>query len=316
MTNDDVRFDGRVILVTGGGRGLGQAQARLLASRGAKLVVADNGSAMDGEHPDAGLAETVVEEIKAAGGEALAFTDSLADESGAIGAVEACLSEYDRIDGLIHYASTCPAPSPPDQMSTEVLDKVMQINVYAGLFMARTAWPHMVRQGYGRLVFVPSAGSYGAPGALEYGTAKAAYYGMIRCLAVEGASHGLFVNGVSPAASTRMTAQLPDTPFWQWYRNAMAPEKVAAGAAFLLSEECSVTGESFAMGGGRIARISFAEADGVIAPEGTLEDVRRIMPQVMADSRFFYPKTLSERSAKVAALFGFDDAPVNYDLDD
>jgi hypothetical protein len=304
----DLRFDGRAILVTGGGRGLGRAQALLLAARGARVVVADNGASMDGGDPDKGPAEVVAAEIIAAGGEALAYTADLSDEGGAGEAVEASVRAFGRIDGIVHYASICPAPSAPDRLSTPVLDLVMRVNVYAGLFMARAAWPQMVRQQHGRIVYVPSAGSYGAQG-IEYGTAKAAYFGMIRCLALDGAKQGILVNGISPAARTRMTDQLPDTPYSRWYRSTMAPEKVAVGAAYLLSEECDITGEVFAMGGGRIARVTLAEAEGVIGSGSSIEQVRQAMPRVMADTSFFHPRNIAERSARVAALFGFEVDP-------
>jgi NAD(P)-dependent dehydrogenase (short-subunit alcohol dehydrogenase family) len=305
LTQDGIRFDGRAILVTGAGRGLGRSQALILASRGAKIVVADHGVAMDGEDPDESLAESVVTEITASRGEAIACAADIATELGANHAVEACLKAFGRIDGIVHYASTSPDLKTADRLSSRDLERVMCINPFAGLWMARSAWPHMVRQRYGRIVYMPSGGIYGALGNTDYAAAKAAYIGMMRCLALEGAKHGILVNAVSPSARTRMTERFHPSAYADWFFKTMTPEKVAVGVAYLLSENCDIHGEIFAIGGGRIARVTLAESEGVMGMGGSIEEVRDSMPRVMADTRFFYPKDLSERSVTVAGLFGF-----------
>ncbi|MBW8754361.1 MAG: SDR family NAD(P)-dependent oxidoreductase [Sphingomonadales bacterium] len=306
MAEDDIRFDGRAILVTGGGRGLGRATALLLAARGGQLVVADNGAAMDGEDASTGPADAVVAEIAAAGGIAVACTADLADEAGAEAAVRTSLAAFGRIDGIVHYASPCPDLKNADKLSSRDLELVMRVNPFAGLWMARAAWPHMVSQQYGRLVFMPSGAIYGAMGNTDYATAKAAYIGVTRCLALEALEHGIRVNAISPSARTRMTERFHPSAYAEWFYETMQPEKVAVGAAYLLSEDCDVNGEIFAVGGGRIARMMIAENEGVIGSGSSIEEVRAMMPQVLADERFFHTKDLGERSAKVAALFGFD----------
>ena len=155
----------------------------------------------------------------------------------------------------------------------------MRINAGAAMWMARAAWPHMPRAGYGRIVLATSAGAYGAPNNADYSSAKAAQIGLTRCLAVDGAEHGILVNAVAPSAQTRMTDGFFPGTFADWFADTMAPEKVAAGAAFLLSEECEITGETFAMGGGRIARIALAEGEGAIGADRSIEEVRAMMPR-------------------------------------
>jgi NAD(P)-dependent dehydrogenase (short-subunit alcohol dehydrogenase family) len=306
MAEGEIRFDGRAILVTGGGRGLGRATALLLAARGGQIVVADNGAAMDGQEASRAPAEAVVAEIAAAGGKAVACTADLASEAGAEAAVQAAADTFGRIDGLVHFASPCPDLKAVDRLSSTDLELVMRVNPFAGLWMARAAWPHMAREHYGRIVFMPSGAIYGAMGNTDYAAAKSAYVGITRCLALEGPKDGICVNAISPSARTRMTERFHPSAYAEWFYETMPPEKVATGAAYLLSDDCAVNGEIFAVGGGRIARMMIAENEGAIGAGASIEEVRDLMPQVMADERFFLPKDLGERSARVAALFGFD----------
>jgi NAD(P)-dependent dehydrogenase (short-subunit alcohol dehydrogenase family) len=301
----DVRFEGKAILVTGAGRGLGRAQALLLASRGASVVVADNGSAMHGDAASEGPAAAVVAEIAAIGGTAVACAADLSTEAGADRAVAASLDAFGRIDGIAHYASTCPPLVSPDRIASRDMELVLAINPLAAMRMVRAAWPHMARQRYGRILCMPSGGLYGALGNTDYAAAKSAYFGLVRCLALEGKGLDIAINAILPAAQTRMTDGFPPGAFADWFKRTMLPEKVALAGAYLLSEACTVTGEAFAVGGGRIARVTIAEAEGATGAE-TIEDIRDAMPRVMADTSFFYPRDLSERSTKVAGVFGFD----------
>ena len=302
---DEIRFDNRAVVVTGGARGLGRAQSLLLASRGALIVVADNGTTMDGAAQDGRPAESVVNEIKSAGGKAVACTADLSTETGSGDVVMAALNAYGRIDGIIHYASTCPDLKTIDKLATPDLEMAMRVNAFAGLWMARAAWPHMLRQRYGRIVYTPSAGIYGALGNTDYAAAKGAYIGMTRCLALEGMNTGILVNAIAPSARTRMTERFHASDYSDWFFQTMPPEKVAVGGAYLLSEACDITGEILSMGGGRIARITIAESVGEINVGSSIEQVRDAIPRVMSDKNFFYPKDLQERSSKVASILGF-----------
>lgn len=305
MAEGEVRFDQRVVLVTGAGRGLGRTHALLLASRGAKVVVADYGVSMLGEGPSATVAEDVVAEIRAAGGEATPCIVDLSFESGSASAVQTAVSAYGRIDGLLHNASTVPELQTIDAMSSQDLETVVRINTFAGLWMTRAAWPHMVAQNYGRIIYTTSVGIYGQEGTTSYCAAKAASIGMMRSLAEEGSRHGICVNVIAPSARTRMTEHFLESAYGQWLFRTMPPEKVSIAAAYLMSEQCPISGEIFTLGGGRIGRMVIGESDGVIGSGASIEEMRDAIPAVMAETRFFYPKNVAERSAKIAELFGF-----------
>lgn len=305
MTGNTIRFDDRAVLITGAGRGLGRTHALLLAARGARVIVADNGVSIDGDGQDAGPAAAVVEEIRAAGGTAVACTADLATEAGSQEAVARAIEAFGRIDGLIHGATTVPALVPAAELSTDAIDKVMRVNAYAGLWLARAAWPWMQQRKYGRIVYTTSAGIYGAEFNAPYAAAKAACIGIARCLAAEGERDGIMVNVIAPSARTRTTEGFLQSAYAQWLFRTMPPEKVSVGAAWLVSEQCTITGEILALGGGRIGRVTLAETDGVMGSGESIEEVDAMMSDVMADVRTFSPRNLAERSEKVSSLFGF-----------
>ncbi len=308
MLQDEIRFDDRAILVTGAGRGLGRSYALLLASRGAKVVVADNGAAMDGEVDTPGLATAVVGEIRDAGGVATACHADLSSEAGSKAAVDAAVEAYGRIDGLLHNASTVPELATTDVLSSHDLEVVLRINTFAGLWMARAAWPHMVRQAFGRIVYTTSVGIYGQQGTAPYCAAKAASIGIVRSLADEGKKHGILVNGIAPSARTRMTEHFLDSEYGRWLFRTMPPEKVAVAATYLMSEDCDLTGEILTLGGGRIGRLLLGETEGIVRSGQTIEEVRDALPLVMTEDNVFYPKSVAERSARIARLLGFVDS--------
>ncbi|MCJ2180211.1 SDR family NAD(P)-dependent oxidoreductase [Novosphingobium album (ex Hu et al. 2023)] len=303
----EVRFDDCAVLVTGAGRGLGYETALLLASRGAKVVVADNGSDKGGDNPDVSRAAAVVREIRDAGGAAVECTADLSFLAGAEQAVDTCLSAFGRLDALAHLASPCPPLKTPSDLVERDLDLVLRTNAQAGLWLARTAWPHMASRQFGRMVFASSAGALGAPANADYSTAKSAMIGMTRCLAVDGAAHGILVNAIAPAAMTRMTEGFHPGAYADWFARTMQSSSVAPAVAYLLAHACELTGELFSIGGGRIARIVFAETEGEMMGANSIEAVRDCMPDVLADTSYFYPKNLQERSEKVAGFLGFSE---------
>jgi NAD(P)-dependent dehydrogenase (short-subunit alcohol dehydrogenase family) len=305
MASDEVRFDGKVILVTGAGRGMGRDHALLLASRGAQIVVADNGSAMDGSQGNAGPAESVGAEIRKAGGMAVACTADLSTEDGSTAAVQAGIDAYGRIDGILHNASTSPNLAGPDETSSEQLDLVLRVNVYAGFWLTRAAWPHMEKQGGGRIVYVGSHSVYGVGGAAPYASAKSAYLGMARSFAPDGAKANITCNVVFPTARTRMTERMPASDYSNWLFEKMDPVKVALGVAYLLNQECTINGEVFSIGGGRISRVRLAETPGVMDAEDSIEDMRDALLKAMTQDEYFFPRDQQERVSIVHPAMGF-----------
>jgi NAD(P)-dependent dehydrogenase (short-subunit alcohol dehydrogenase family) len=264
----DLRFDGRVAVVTGAGRGLGREYARLLAARGAKVVVNDPGGSLAGEGADADPAELVVREITAAGGEALACTASVATREGGEAIIATATEHYGGIDILIHNAGNVRRGSLKD-MSYEDFDAVLDVHLRGAFNVVRPAFPVMCAAGYGRIVLTSSIGGlYGNRGVANYAAAKAGVIGLSNVAALEGAPEGVTSNVIVPAAVTRMAAGIDTSAY-----PPMGPELVAPVVGWLAHESCSVTGEVFIALAGRVARAVIAESPGVCRPSWTVEDV-------------------------------------------
>lgn len=262
------RYDGRVAVITGSGRGLGRTYALLLASRGARIVVNDNGSTMEGDNSDAGPAEEVVREIKAQGGDAVAITDSVATPEGGKAIVEAALDNFGKIDILIHSAGNVRA-DPIEELSLEDFTAVLDVHLMGAFHVVKRAFPVMAKANYGRIVLTSSIGGlYGRSGILPYGTAKAGIIGINNVVALEGAAKGITSNIILPGAMTRLAARLDTENF-----PPSDPELVAPVVAWLAHETCSITGEMLVSMAGRVARALIAETEGIYRPAWTIEDV-------------------------------------------
>jgi NAD(P)-dependent dehydrogenase (short-subunit alcohol dehydrogenase family) len=264
----ELRFDGRVAVVTGAGRGLGCAYAQLLASRGAKVVANDHGGSLSGDGADSGPAEQVVDAIRADGGEAVASTASVATRDGAAAIIATALDRYGRIDILIHNAGNVRRGS-LKEMSYSDFDAVLDVHLRGAFNVVRQAFPVMCAAGYGRIVLTSSIGGlYGNRDVANYAAAKAGVIGLANVAALEGAADGVTCNVIVPAAVTRMAEGIDTSAY-----PPMGPELVAPVVGWLAHESCSVSGEMFIALAGRVARAVIAESPGVYRGSWTVEDV-------------------------------------------
>lgn len=272
---DELRFDNRVAVVTGAGRGLGRSYALLLASKGAKVVVNDPGVSIQGEGVDAGPAEQVVQEIRAAGGEAVACTESVATAEGGQAIVQAALDHFGRIDILIHNAGNVRRGSMKD-MSYADFDAVLDVHLRGAFHVARPAFPLMCAQGYGRMVLTSSIGGlYGNRLVVNYAVSKAAMIGLSNTIAIEGAAEGVKCNLIHPGAVTRMAEGLDTSAY-----PPMDPDLVAPVVGWLAHESCSISGEMLVSMAGRVARAFVAETPGVYQPNWSMEQVAQQMTAI------------------------------------
>jgi NAD(P)-dependent dehydrogenase (short-subunit alcohol dehydrogenase family) len=264
----ELRFDDRVAVVTGGGRGLGRSYALLLASRGAKVVVNDTGASLTGDGGDAGPADEVVREIEAAGGEAVAATESVATAVGGRAIIQAAVDHYGGIDILVHNAGTV-RRAPVAEMSSEDFDAVVDVHLRGAFHVVRPAFPLMRAAGYGRIVLTSSIGGlYGNHGVANYAVAKAGIIGLSNVVALEGSADNVACNVIVPSAVTRMAEGLDISAY-----PPMCPEQVAPVVGLLTHESCSITGEMLIAIAGRVARVVVAESPGVFRPSWSIEQV-------------------------------------------
>ncbi len=262
------RFDGRVAVITGAGRGLGREYALLLSRLGAKIVVNDNGSSMKGTDADATPAEEVVAAIKAAGGEALACAESVATFEGGTAIIQSALDHFGKIDILIHNAGNVRYGA-LDEIPVEDFKAVLDVHLMGAFNVVRPAFPLMKQAGYGRIVLTTSIGGiYGNHKVVNYGMSKAGMIGLNNVAALEGEAFNVKCNAIAPGAVTRMADGL-DTSIYP----PMGPELVAPIVGWLSHESCSVTGEIYYAIGGRMARAVIAETQGVYRPSWTIDEV-------------------------------------------
>jgi NAD(P)-dependent dehydrogenase (short-subunit alcohol dehydrogenase family) len=285
----ELRFDGRVAVITGAGRGLGRCYALLLAARGAKVVVNDIGATMTGEGLDVGPAEEVVQAIKAAGGEAVACTDSVATPAGGEAIIQAALDHYGQVDIVIHNAGNVRRGA-MDEISQEDFDAVLDVHLKGGFHVVRPAFPLMKKAGYGRVVLASSVvGLYGNNRTPNYTVSKMGLIGLSNIVALEGAPVGIKSNCILPGALTRMAdgAQNLDPSS---FPPTMQPDMVAPVVAYLAHESCAITGELLSSIGGRVSRAYVAETPGVYRDSWTVEDVAANLDGIRnMDHPLFFP---------------------------
>ncbi|MFL6053738.1 MAG: SDR family oxidoreductase [Actinoallomurus sp.] len=293
----ELRFDGRVAIVTGAGQGLGRQHALELAARGAKVVVNDLGGALDGTGASTGPAADVVAEINKNGGEAVTSPDNVATVEGAEAIVRTALDAFGRVDIVVNNAGILRDKSFKN-MSPEEFDQVIAVHLRGSFLVTHAAWPHLREQAYGRVVMTSSpAGLFGNFGQANYSAAKMGLVGLTKTLAAEGAKYNIKVNAIAPIAWTRMTEDLLPAEF----KDRLSVDFVTPVVAWLAHESNESSGETYSVGGGKVARVFVAEGPGFVKKDAlSVEDIRDNWRQINETEPYLIAKNIGEQTA---ALF-------------
>ena len=298
----NIRLDGKVAVVTGAGGGLGRTHALLLASRGAKVVVNDLGGAVDGSGKGTSMADHVVEEIRKAGGEAVANYDNVATAEGGKGIIDTAVKTFGRIDILINNAGILRDKSFAN-LTEEMWDAVVAVHLKGAYNCTKPAYDLMKAQSYGRIVFTTSGtGLFGNFGQTNYGAAKLGLVGFANSLRQEGAKYNITCNTIAPIAITRMTENLmTGVP-----ADLFAPELVSPLVVYLVSDACGLSGQVFVVGGGMVARAFIGETHGAYTNHKTAaptpEWVADHIDQIMDTKDYTIPQGVQEDTLKVVQL--------------
>lgn len=299
----EIRFDGRVAVVTGAGHGLGRAHSLLLAERGAKVVVNDLGGGPDGAGRGTAPADQVVDEIKSKGGEAVANYDSVANWDGGERIIQTAVDHFGKVDIVI-----CNAGILRDRtimkMSEDEYRDVIEVHLNGTWYVARAAVPHLRANQYGRMVFTSSgAGLWGNFGQTNYSAAKLGIVGMMHALKLEVQKHNILVNTIAPLAASRLLGTVMSD-------DAMAqlnPHFVSVMVAYLCSEQCEETGGVFSVGGGKFAKAEIVQNSGIHIENHddiTVENVAKNMAAIcdMSDARPYF-SSAAKREASEMGVF-------------
>lgn len=261
-------FHNQVAIVTGAGGGLGRCHALELARHGARVVVNDLGSAVDGTGRSGSAAQTVVDEITAAGGTAIANGDSVATSEGGAAIVATALEAFGQVDILVNNAGIL-RDATFKNMTPEQVDAVIAVHLTGAFNVTRAVWPVMRETNYGRIVHTTSGtGLFGNFGQANYGAAKMGLVGMMHVLAIEGARNGIVVNAIAPIARTRMTETIMGEA-----GQAMDPELVTPVVVYLAHRSCDRTAHIYSVGAGKVSRVFIGVTTGIEDPALTAEVV-------------------------------------------
>ena len=293
----DIRFDGRVAVITGAGGGLGKTYALELARRGASVVVNDLGGSSDGRGGSSSMADATVKEIIEAGGKAAANYDSVATPEGGKAIIQTALDNFGKVDILVNNAGILRDKSFL-KLEPKDLEAVLDVHLKGAFFVTQPAFASMKENGYGRIVMASSgAGIFGNFGQSNYGAAKMGLVGLMNVLAVEGAKYGIRVNTIAPIAKTRLTEQLLGG-----LADALDPKFVTPLVTYLCSEKCELSHEIFDVGGGRYARIFVGMGKGWVARKGVppkAEDILEHIDVIRDLEGYIIPQSIAEETGAV-----------------
>ncbi|BBX16099.1 short-chain dehydrogenase [Mycolicibacterium duvalii] len=297
---------GRVVLVTGGGRGLGEAYCRELAHRGAAVVVHDNGSGIGGRGHDPAPAQDVAAAIVDDGGRAVACVSDSSTDAGGREAIMLALREYGRLDAVVANAGIIHDDSFED-WPTDRFEALLRHHLMAAFHVVRPAFAVMKDTGYGRIVFVSSAaGVFGQPRLAGYAAAKTGMLGLMNVVALEGAEFGITANAIMPMAATRMAralmADAADTADGREFLDSLRVDQVAPVVAYLASESCSRTQLVLSAFRGRVAALQIGVTRGWISETGMVsaEDVASHLDEITDTHDLLVPGSIFDEMASLS----------------
>jgi NAD(P)-dependent dehydrogenase (short-subunit alcohol dehydrogenase family) len=297
----EIRFDGRVAIITGAGGGLGRTYALELGRRGAQVVVNDLGGAADGTGSGSSMADAVVKEITEAGGQAVANYDSVSTPEGGEAIVQSAIDQFGRADIVINNAGIL-RDKTFAKLEPKDLEAVIDVHLKGAFFVTQPAFRHMKENGYGRLVFTASnAGILGNFGQTNYGAAKMGLVGLSHVLALEGAKYNIKSNVLAPIARTRLTEQLLGPA-----AETLDPQCVTPLVVYLVSENCEITHEIFSAGGGRFARMFVGLTPGWVKGAGakaSAEEIQDHIDQIRNPDGYIIPSSIADEMKVMMEAF-------------
>lgn len=284
----ELRFDDKVVLITGAGRGVGRSHALSFASRGAKVVVVDPGVAVDGSGGSEGPAAYVVAEIKAAGGEAVASVENVTDEAGVARMIQTTLDTFGRLDVVVNNAGIN-GPELFENHNAEQFRRMCEVNYTGTVLVSHAAWKHFMTSGGGRIINTASEGPLGIHEMMTaYGGPKGGVIGHTLALAAEAPKYGIAVNGFSPRIATRMSSPQVMSHVYGRPPESFAklgeifpPELATPAVIYLAHESCPLNGAILCCGGGQVLRMAIMQNEGFRNPDMTAEDIAANIDAVM-----------------------------------
>ncbi|MBV2182811.1 MAG: SDR family NAD(P)-dependent oxidoreductase [Castellaniella sp.] len=296
ISDADFRYEGQVAIVTGAGSGLGRAYAKLLAARGARVVVNDIGVRQQVDGSSVSSAELTAQEIRNEGGEAVANTSSVATREGGQAIADLAMSKYGRIDILVNNAGNISLTS-FNKLDPAAAAPIFDVHVWGAFYVTQPCYQQMVKQQYGRIIFTTSGVAlFGNGGIAPYAAAKGGVFGLLQVLKLEGARHGIKVNAVAPMASTQLTDDVEMPQYHQVSEDMVVPELVAPVVGYFAARECAYTGETWSAGSGSVARLFVARSPGFFkhpVRQGrlTVEDVAGNIGRIRSEENYTTPES-------------------------